>query len=297
MKEFKNFRDLILCSKTTSPNGVVRYLTPQYTGKDENGTAQIELKLREKFFELQTFRVNSKMPKEQMLDIQALHGFDATRMMRDVLENESEAGTQKLVIQKISDLGTISFEKTWTPFQKKMNEWFGYIPKVKSDSGQQLAYEIILYSRKIADKSRIRQGNFVIVGPSILLKIEDSTLYTYGNQNRIDQVSPTSIAYKGNLLGNIAVFLDPYRSRDDRRITVGATTENNEEGLILIEMDSVIEEISSITAEMDSTTTFILTKKISLVETENAAVKYYTFEETEKIHNILTHLWKKWFKK
>jgi hypothetical protein len=297
MKEFKNFRDLILCSKTTSPDGVIRYLTPQYTGTDESGTSQIELKLKEKFFELQTFRVNSKMPKEQMLDIQALHGFDATRMMRDVLENGSESGTQKLVIQKISDLGRISFEKTWTPFQKKMNEWFGYIPKIKSDSGAQLAYEIILYSRKIAEKSRIRPGNFVIVGPSVLLKIEDSTLYTYANHVRIEQTSPASLINKGGILGNIAVFLDPHRSWDDRRITVGATTENNEEGLILMEMESVIEEISTVTAEMDQSTTFILTKRLALVETENAAVKYYTFEETEKIHNILTHLWKKWFRK
>jgi hypothetical protein len=31
---------------------------------------------------------------------------------------------------------------------------------------------------------------------------------------------------------------------------------------------------------------------------EKMAIKLLpTFEETEKIHNILTHLWKKWFRK
>ena len=297
MKEFKNFRNLILCSKTEAPNGVMRYLTPKYTGTDENGTGQIELKLREKFFELSTSRITSRFPKEHILDIQALHGLDIRDMMKITMENESEMGTQKMITQRISDLGSHSFEKTWTPFQKKMNQWFGYTPKIKTKNGQQLAYEIILYSRKIADRSRIRQGNFVIVGPSMLLKIEESTLYTFKGQNHIEESLPGSLINKGTILGNIAVFLDPNRFWDDRKITIGATTENNEEGLILVEMESVIEEITAVTSEMDSATTFILSKRMALVETDNAAVKYYTFEETEKMHNVLTHLWKKWFKK
>jgi hypothetical protein len=62
-------------------------------GKDKNDINQIGLKPVRKTAHLETYRVNTKVSKEQMSDIQKLHGMgviDTTSMFKSVLEKESE---------------------------------------------------------------------------------------------------------------------------------------------------------------------------------------------------------------
>lgn len=294
MRESRNIRDLVCCLNTQNSNGTLTYLLPE-VGEMRDGYREISLKAMTKYFSIPTYRITSKMPKELVMDIEALHGVNTLEMLKNVMQNEAEQGVQKKVISKIQELGWFSFKNSWTPFQNKMNKWFEYIPKVNYKTPQDLCYKIILESRKIADKSRLRPADFVIVSSQVLSVIQESTLFEF-IEDRFISTNPL-IRQAGVIAGNISVFVDPLKRWDDPEILIGAKTNENELGIYLVEGESAIEEITRASVELKPETVYILNTRMDVIDTMKASDKYTAFEVTNKPHNILTHLWKKLIKK
>jgi len=293
MPEIKKITDVILTLPADHDTGTLSYLTPELTGKDENGYETIGLKLGTKFFELKEYKVSTQIPREQKMDIEAIHGFSLDDHIKGILENEINFGIRKDIIDAIKKLGDYSFINSCTKFQKTMNKWFGYVPKIHIKNDMTLLGKIMMYSNLIAAKSRIRAANFIITGHYIGALLESSQYFEHDGLG--GHVKDPYLFYRVGKMNNVSLFIDPNMNYNDRSIIIGSSTSMNEEGVFLAERTSEFQTVETITSEGKLVTTAIMKKMMSVFSSENAHNKFFRFEITEKKHNIFKHLLKKWF--
>jgi hypothetical protein len=289
---FSKKTDLLICEFT--------YLTLVDEGKDEFGTSQIYLQPVRKTAELETYRVNTKVSKEQMEDIQKMHGMgviDTTSMVKSALENESGMMQQKLIRDIISFAGEQNYKESYTKTQMFLHNWFGYTPKVRVKSDDQLFQKIILFSNKIAAKSRKGPADYIIVSGGMAARIMDLPQFVYNDPNQPNLEQWTGYIYsQGNLGGRLSVLIDPNLSYRDMRIIMGSNVKEHDEGIYHVHTDPVFEEFETM-LDLVPSVNIVLSQRMALIATDNAHQRYLTFEITEKAHNIITHLINKIFKK
>jgi hypothetical protein len=297
MKEIKS---RIFSKKTDLPICEFTYLTLVDEGKDEFGTSQIYLQPVRKTAELETYRVNTKVSKEQMEDIQKMHGMgviDTTSMVKSALENESGMMQQKLIRDIISFAGEQNYKESYTKTQMFLHNWFGYTPKVRVKSDDQLFQKIILFSNKIAAKSRKGPADYIIVSGGMAARIMDLPQFVYNDPNQPNLEQWTGYIYsQGNLGGRLSVLIDPNLSYRDMRIIMGSNVKEHDEGIYHVHTDPVFEEFETM-LDLVPSVNIVLSQRMALIATDNAHQRYLTFEITEKAHNIITHLINKIFKK
>jgi hypothetical protein len=250
--------------------------------------------------ELETYRVNTKVSKEQMEDIQKMHGMgviDTTSMVKSALENESGMMQQKLIRDIISFAGEQNYKESYTKTQMFLHNWFGYTPKVRVKSDDQLFQKIILFSNKIAAKSRKGPADYIIVSGGMAARIMDLPQFVYNDPNQPNLEQWTGYIYsQGNLGGRLSVLIDPNLSYRDMRIIMGSNVKEHDEGIYHVHTDPVFEEFETMLGLVPSVN-IVLSQRMALIATDNAHQRYLTLEITEKAHNIITHLINKIFKK
>lgn len=299
MKEIKS---RIFSQKTDLPIVQITYLTIVDEGKDETGMEQISLQPVRKTVELETYRVNSKVSKEQMMDIEKLHGLgviDTSTMIKSALENESSMMQEKLIRDMISFAGEQNYKEAYTKTQMFLHNWFGYTPKVRIKSEEQLFQKIVLFSNKIAAKSRRSPANYIIVSGGMAARIMNLPQFVYNDPNQPNLEQGTGYIYsQGNLGGRISLLIDPSLAYNDMRIIMGSNVNQNDEGIYHVHTDPVFEVFETLeNMGMNTVINNVLSQRSALIATDNAHHRYLTFEITDKPHNIITHLISKIFKK
>jgi hypothetical protein len=130
-------------------------------------------------------------------------------------------------------------------------------------------------------------------------RIMDLPQFVYNDPNQPDLDRSTGLIHKIGALGNkFSVIINPMLHWNDESIVIGSNTFEGQEGIHQYEMEPEIIETEEISPDnLMPYTVLNYKKRMALVATENAHLKYYTLNTTIKRHNIITHLIDKIFKK
>jgi hypothetical protein len=298
MKEIKK---RIISRKSEAGAVEIFYLTPEVTGKNQDGFEELKLATKRKLITLETFQVQSKVSKEQIEDLEYLHGLEVnlSGMIQSTLENESEMQTEKLIKNIMRYAGEQHFKMSFDKIQTLFNEWFSFVPKKRIRNESDIIKILMLYSNRIASESRFGPANYIIVSAGLGARIMDTPQFVYNdpNQPQLDQGS--GFVYKVGQIGtSLEVLIDPNLRYDDMTIILGKNSQESSEAIFYAYMEPEIlnTEIVDEKTLMPFSLT-VLRKRMAVHPTENVHLQYYSFEFTDKNHNIFTHLWEKLFKK
>ena len=296
MQEIKN---IICWNKTDKGTGEIFYLSMEYSGKDQDGNDTVSMKTLRKVFQLETYMIKSKFSKEQIADLEKLHQVDPKAMLISSMEEEDKRGQDKLIYNMIKYAGSVNEKIGWSTIVFKANQWFGYEPKFRIKEDSDMFRKIVSISNLIHSTSRRSDADFIIVGPAMGHRIMDLPQFVYNDPNQPDIKRSIGLIYKVGSLGNrLSVMINPMLHFNDESIVIGSNTFEGQEGIYQYEMESeIIETDEIIPHHLMPYIVLNYKKRMALVATENAHLKYYTLNTTTKKHNIVTHLIKKIFKK
>ena len=296
MQEIKN---IICWNKTDKGTGEIFYLSMEYPGKDQDGNDTVSMKTLRKVFQLETYMIKSKFSKEQIADLEKLHQVDPKAMLISSMEEEDKRGQDKLIYNMIKYAGSVNEKIGWSTIVFKANQWFGYEPKFRIKEDSDMFRKIVSISNLIHSTSRRSDADFIIVGPAMGHRIMDLPQFVYNDPNQPDIKRSIGLIYKVGSLGNrLSVMINPMLHCNDESIVIGSNTFEGQEGIYQYEMESeIIETDGIIPHHLMPYIVLNYKKRMALVATENAHLKYYTLNTTTKKHNIVTHLIKKIFKK
>lgn len=298
MKEIKK---RILSRKSETAFVEIFYLTPESDGKNEEGFEQIKLATKRKALALETFQVQSRVAKEQIADLSHLHGveFDFQGMLQSTLENESEMQTEKLIKDIMRYAGEQHYKMTFSKFQILMDDWFSFVPKKRIKEESDIIRHLMFYSNMIAKDSRLGPANYVIVSGGLATRIMDLPQFVYNDPNQPQLEQASGFVYKVGQIGtSLEVLIDPNLRYDDKSVILGKNSQETSEAIFYAHMDPEIlnTEIVDEKSLMPYNLT-VLRKRMAVYPTENVHLQYFSFEFTDRTHNIFTHLWNKLFKK
>lgn len=296
MQEIKN---RICWNKTDKSSGEIFYLTSETPEKDSEGTETLSMKTLRKIFQLETYMIKSKVTKEQIADLEKLHSVDPKAMLMSEMEEQDKREQDKLIYNMIRYAGSVNEKIGWSTIVFKANKWFGYEPKFRVKEDSDLFGKIISISNSIASKTRRSDADFIMVGPAMGSRIMDLPQFVYNDPNQPDLDRSTGLIHKIGAFGNkFSVIINPMLHWNDESIVIGSNTFEGQEGIYQYEMEPEIIETEEISPDnLMLYTVFNYKKRMALVATNNAHLKYYTLNTTIKRHNILTHLINKIFKK
>jgi len=254
---------------------------------DEFGYKTMGLRARKKDVEVKTYNVSSFVGNEQIQDLQALHGFDVTNMLKGVLESEDRMGAQKIVMEKMLELGEKSRKSRITGIWKFLFDrfkWdFGTKIRGKSDADKSkfIVSKIISDAHYIGGKTRRGPGNFVICSPGISHYIMDHPTFCYTSKQEERIASPSGdINQIGALGGNLMVFVDPNMKWNDMTAIIGRKTEENTPGIYLVEYKRELTEYKDMNpGTMSYGNKIILNSRRAIEGVGDSASDYYLTEK------------------
>lgn len=284
-KEQITIKELTCNLKFVQPMGVIYYLKTNYNTIVDN---RMETKVFSKSVRLEAHRNSCSFVKEQYTDLRKGFGIDPKEIIKYNLNKEMKQKEEEIIYDKFLSLGQESEIKGRSKFQSLMNKWFGFVPKVRIKEDSDISLTASKFSGIILRKTRVRSGDFLIVNSTIGSRISSCQDFVYSNLHT--SITP-GIIQIGTIRG-IRIFVNPHLSNKDLRLIIGASTREQELGVYFIEgyEEGKIEEFDLPTGRESI---LGLTKRMAVVDTENAAEKFYTLELTFKRHNIFTHLFQK----
>ena len=155
----------------------INLLTYPYEEIDDPGAQKIPMKSVRKVINLETYTIKSKVSKEQLQDIEALHNIgmgnslDPKALLISALENENSQHKDKLVYDIMKFAGEQNAKTTWSKIQHKLFNWFGYSRKISVKEDIDLLRLISAGSNYIQKVSRIRGADFIIVNGAMASRI------------------------------------------------------------------------------------------------------------------------------
>jgi hypothetical protein len=283
-------KDLTCTLKFNQPAGILYYLKYNYNllPVDEDGYGRMEINPVQKVVHLQSHRVSGSYSKEQSNDLKRF-GIDHLEIIKSNLNEEMNRMEEKDIYNKFLNLGQETEIKERTKFQTLMNKWFGFTPKVRIKEDLDILNLVFKSSQKILQKTRIRPGDFIIVSSAIGAKLSAISDFVY--TSNVSSSTTTGITQIGTIRG-IRVFVNSYLGYKDLKVIVGSTTKEQELGVYFVESE-MGEEIEEMELFPGLEFRIILTKRRTVVDTENAEDKFYTLELSFERHNIFTHLFQK----
>jgi hypothetical protein len=291
----------IIIKKVEGGVAEIFYLTPEMGKMNSEGFREIKLATRRNVIKLETYQVNSKINKEQIRDLEALHGggIDLLGMVKSALENEAEMKIQKLISSIIKYAGEQNYKMCFSKWQMFLNRHFSYVPKKRINSEGDIAKILICESNKIASLSRLGNANYIIVSPGMGARIMDMVQFVFNDPNQPSLDQGSGFIYKAGMIGySLDVLVDPMMKFNDMTVIVGKNTQENSEGIYMAFEDSELNQFDQVDLGLlDPHIMVQLKSRLAVYPTENAHLQYMTFEFTDKPHNIFTHLYHKIFKK
>ena len=302
--KFLNTAFAIKKDSKTGGNGTITYMDLEMSptsdkvetwGITEAGEIPQELRLvtRSKFFELQRFQVKSTYPSELISDINYFHGIDGGSMIDEALNNEMDQYLVKNLYKKYSEIGEITRVSQYTKWQKFILKIF---PKmifsnyVKEDrNGSEMLYnKIVVEANKIASRTRIKPGDFIVCSSLVGSLLQDHPGFSYESLNNSISLKTSTIDYIGSIAGRIAVYVNANQKFNDGWVIIGRKTNTHEAGVYFIYEDREKIQLADIDPSKNN---FSIIQRVAIVDT-NGAEKSFS-----KIHFTVGKkpFWKKLF--
>jgi len=306
MKDLKFLTTAFMVEKKDQGgNGIIPYMNLEMstpTDKvDSWGTTEMEEEPRElrlvtrtKFFELQRFQVKANYHPELAKDINFYHGVDADKMFYSTLNDDMDQNILKNLYSKYNDLGEITRASEYTKWQKIILKWFNKVVitnyALENKEGSELIYnKIVVEANKIASKTRIKPGDFVVCSSLIGSLLQDHPGFSAEPIDTQITLSPHSpISHIGKIAGRIDVYINANLKFSNGYVIVGRKTNANESGVYFIYDQR---ERFEIAAANTMETKIGISQRIAVVDT-NGAEKSFS-----KMHFTIGKkpFWKKLF--
>lgn len=283
-----NFLSTACRKENTNPAGVLYYLDT-IRGEDKDGYDTLELSTKEKFYQLESYRVSSTMRKELISDLSFLHGVDINQMILDTLENEATVENQRLLLSKYTSLGEITRDK-----DLKKSKWNRFLLLFISeshfsfhfDSPDDLIKKILAKSNHIGIRTRRGNGDFIICPLKYSTYIMESPRFAYRTTREVSE-SPENIDFIGTIGDRIQVFIDRNASFTEDRILIGRRTSESDPGVYFISGDKSTEEFM----DTDGNKKITLTYRQAIFNTEGCEGLF----DIIRVNDSKRSFWKKLF--
>ena len=283
-----NFLSTACRKENTNPAGVLYYLDT-IRGEDKDGYDTLELTTKEKFYQLESYRVSSTMRKELISDLSFLHGVDINQMALDTLENQATAENQKLLLSKYTSLGEITRDK-----DLKKSKWNRFLLLFISESHfsfhfnspDDLIKKILAKSNHIGIRTRRGNGDFIICPLKYSTYIMESPRFAYRTTREVSE-SPENIDFIGTIGDRIQVFIDRNASFTEDRILIGRRTSESDPGVYFISGGKSTEEFM----DTDGNKKITLTYRQAIFNTEGCEELF----DIIRVNDSKRPFWKKLF--
>jgi len=281
----------------------INLLTHSYDGDgdDDSGTQRMSLKSVRKTVNLETYMIKSKVSKERLQDIEALHNMgmgnslDPKALLISALENENSQHKDKLVYDIMKFAGEQNAKSTWSKIQHKLFDWFGYSRKIRIKEDIDLLRLISVRSNYIQAVSRIRGADFIIVNGAMASRIMNLEAFVYNDPNQPNTEQSVGMLngyiYKvGVLAGKFSVLINPRLRWNDTSIVMGSDIYKGQEGIYHLEMPEEMEEMEEISPDFNTNVLLLLSQRLAVVPTDNAHLRYYTESITIGSYPFIRHI-------
>lgn len=235
--------------KNEGGNGSITYMELESAPVDrvkewgitDPGEEAMELRLttKSKFFELQRFQVKAKYPAEMVTDLHHFHGVDTQDLLYSTLNNEMDQNLLKNLYLHYSDLAETTRISEYTKWQKFILKWFkkiiitNYVEE--NIKGSESIYNrIVLEANKIASRTRIKPGDFVVCSSLIGSLLQDHPGFVWEPSKKGKIILNNDIiSYVGNIAGRIEVYVNANLRFNDGYVIIGRKTNSHESGVYL----------------------------------------------------------------
>jgi len=229
-----------------------------------NDIKQVSLVVNEKIVKLNKYTVSATIPTEQETEINSRFGIDVNASIDNVIHNEFEHSIEKLIFDKMKSLAEQPVQEL-TFKQKFLKKCFGYSPSIFVDPTN-IHTIIVEHSNILAKRNRIPTSKmFLITNMTVASTIQNSVYSIHDPINTKIEIQ-TGLIYKNGSIANLKVFTNAYMKMDETEIIFGFQTENNQEGIHLIEGTST----SDIQQDINGRKIKVLTKNLGVESTPNA---------------------------
>lgn len=298
-----SLKEIVQYVETDNPIGTLSLMEHDYSSVREEGI--LPLKLNTKHFVLEEHRIKSVMNKETIADIMAMHGIDSRVLTKNKIDHESDFNLEKKIYGILEESGRNNYRSEWNKTGWLIYNWLGYYPKVSilasESSAGGLLKHIHIAGSKIANKTRTGGADFIIVSQSIGSLLSDLSQFTFNTGEVTNFIEKgASIRQIGVLAGRYKVLINSLLSNDidQTSIVIGASTKEGQEGIYHIAMLPTYDEIEIENfATLRTEIITVRSQRMTTIKTNNADFRYITIPLTKSRHNIITHLYKRIFKK
>lgn len=274
---------------------------PYSRGEGESTTDNLMgLTLYNKSVEAKTIQVAASVTREQVQDLKQ-YGIDAVAQVESVLVNELTQTINKLIIDRIYELGTTNHINAGVNLNLNFDSSIVNIDLGKGQDGnaapliatspesinnlggetkgsvqRRILSKILGAANIIAIRGRRGAANFVVTNGQVATAIQDiAGFMPYPMSNTINQ-SAGSLYPVGSIAG-ITIYVDPNKSWDDTRVAVGRKGDQSSTGLIFMPY-LMAESVQAIT-EHTMSPKIAVKSRFAIVEAgQHPETNYITFK-------------------
>jgi hypothetical protein len=257
------------------------------------------LSLFNKSVEAFTYQVAAAVTREQVQDLKQF-GIDAVAQVEAVLVNELTQSINKLILNRLFELGATNAEKVYNIDGTNLNlyvaststsaalalgnDWEGNavsittsstIPTSGDNAGtlqRRILSKILASSNLIAIRGRRGAANFAVTNGQVASALQDiAGFITYPLANTVNQAGGS--LYPVGAIAGVTVYVDPNMSWTDTRICVGRKGDGNSPGLVF--MPYLMAESVQTIAELTMAPKIAVKSRFALVDAGFFPFLYY----------------------
>jgi len=232
--EDANINSLVNVIQNSGDNYVHNYL--DFVALETNDKqAQIGLQLHQHVAELDTVFESITMTATDVYDMKAC-GVDAVEASTSKVIECTKNKLIRSVLSEIYSLGHENYLESFTRFDK-LKTWVyklfskTYIKSYNVKNNTSLLGKLFLFGNKVAITCRRGSGDICIIGPGLLNKFIDMTMFVHADT--VTNEIPGILQYAGNI-GAIKIMVNNELPYNDKSIIVMRKSKRDESGLHLV---------------------------------------------------------------
>ena len=238
------------------------------------------LSLFSKSVAAETYQIAAAVTREQVQDLKQF-GVDAVAQVESVLVNELTQSINKLILNKISALGTTNVTRALgangLDIQLQDASALSGGETVASEQ-RKILTNILAGANLIANRGRRGAGNFAVVGPQVATVLQSIAGFVANPMANTFAQSAGAIYPIGSVAG-VNVYTDPNRAWNDYYVSVGRKGDGNSAGLVF--MPYLMAESVQAIAEGTMAPKVAVKSRFALVEAGfHPETQYVTFQIT-----------------
>ena len=193
------------------------------------------LSLFSKSVAAETYQIAAAVTREQVQDLKQF-GVDAVAQVESVLVNELTQSINKLILSKISELGTTNVTNALGAGNLDLTLQAATAlngGETAASEQRKILTNILAGANLIANRGRRGAGNFAVVGPQVATVLQSIAGFVANPMANTFAQSAGAIYPVGSVAG-INVYTDPNRAWNDYYVSVGRKGDGNSAGLVFM---------------------------------------------------------------